>query len=147
MTKDKQQMSQKNVWLNMLRIVSLVTVFTGIIASLASHPGTEFLWRFLFNLLKNFDPLRPTLFNQDHHAINAVLGGVMIGWGTLMYLLSAPAVFNEPIRKGFLYSLTAWFICDNIGSLAADLPGNVVLNIAFYSMFYWPLRRLKQQNV
>ena len=136
-------MFTKNSWLYFLRFACLVTIFTGLIASVASHPNGDFLWKYLFDVLKNFDPMRPTLFSQDHYALNAVLGGVMIGWGVFMYYMSAPSLFSEPIRKGFIWSLVSWFICDSVGSLAAGLLGNILLNVIFFTIFILPLYMLR----
>jgi hypothetical protein len=127
-----------------LRLASLITIGTGIIASLASHPDGDFIWRVLFDLLKGFDPLRATSFTPDNYATNAVLGGVMIGWGVMMFCLSSAPMFNEQMRAIFSKSLLAWFICDSAGSYAAGLPGNVLLNVVFILMFLPPLFSLKK---
>ena len=133
----------KKTCLRWLRIASVVTIATGVIASLASHPDGDFIWRALFDVLKGFDPQSPTSFTSDNYATNAVLGGVMIGWGPLMYGLSSEEIFNERLRRIFIQSLIAWFLCDSAGSFAAGLPGNVLLNTLFILMFLPPLRALK----
>jgi hypothetical protein len=127
-----------------LRLASLATITTGIVASLASHPNGDLIWRVLFDLLKGFDLQRATSFTPDNYATNAVLGGVMIGWGVMMFHLSFVGVFNERLRGIFIKSLVAWFISDSAGSFAAGLPGNILLNVVFILMFLPPLRALKK---
>ena len=138
-------MSQK-IYLRWLQIASIATVLTGSVASFASHPSGEAIWRLLFDLLKGFDPERRTVFTPDNYATNAVLGGVMIGWGAMMFLLVSNHVFNENIRKIVLKSIALWFITDSLGSYAADLPGNIILNSVFMIMFVIPLIALRKST-
>jgi hypothetical protein len=69
----------------------------------------------------------------------------MVGWGTLMH-----RIVRGPFRRGdttlatpMLVSVLAWFAVDSTGSLAADLPGNVALNVAFLGLFVPPLVGLR----
>ena len=124
-----------------LRIVCVVTIVTGILCGLASYPATSGAWLFLFDLLSwplNGDP---AFFAADTRAVNAVLGGTMVGWGVLMYLLVTPEQItrNPVVPRMMLVALGAWFGVDSVGSLLADLPGNIVLNVAFMGLFAPPL--------
>jgi hypothetical protein len=130
--------------LTWLQLASLITVITGAIAGLGSHPATDFAWLWLFDLLQWPIDGNPALFSSDAHAINAVLGGVMMGWGLLMFKLARDDLFQEPIRAAMQAALLFWFVTDSTGSFAADLPGNVVLNGAFLLLFLIPLRLLKR---
>jgi hypothetical protein len=42
-------------------------------------------------------------------------------------------------------ALLAWFAVDSLGSWAAGLPGNIVLNVAFLLMFLPPLVSLSRR--
>jgi hypothetical protein len=129
-----------------LRAASVITVLTGLLASFASHPASDRLWLLLFDTLSwplNGDP---NAFDKVSRPLNAVLGGVMIGWGILMHGLLQSKIFCETIRKVMLRSLLLWFIADSIGSFFAEIPGNVLLNIAFLGMFLPPLLLLKQSS-
>jgi len=122
----------------------MITIVTGIACAMASHPATDVVWRTLFDLLKwPFDG-DPAAFTADTRAVNAVLGGTMVGWGVLMYLLATPqhSVAIPALQRLMLYALYAWCVVDSMGSLAAGLPGNVVLNVLFLVMFVPPLRAL-----
>lgn len=129
-----------------LQAASLITIGTGLIASLGSHPATEFVWLWLFDLLRWPLDGNPAGFSSDAQAVNAVLGGVMIGWGLLMLRLARENVFQEPIRAGMQGALLLWFVTDSMGSFAAGLPGNVVLNVVFLILFLIPLRLLKSSK-
>lgn len=83
------------MWLAWLKIACAVTVCVGLIASAASTTVGAAPWLFLFDLLKWPLDGDPVAFAGETFAVNAVLGGVMVGWGTLMYLLAA-----GPIARG-----------------------------------------------
>jgi len=64
----------------------------------------------------------------------------------LMYLLATPQSFAAipALPRLMQYALYAWFVVDCSGSLAAGLPGNLVLNVLFLAMFVPPLRALER---
>ena len=130
--------------LRSLQAAALLTMTTGLIASLGAHSATDFVWLWLFDLLRWPLDGHPAVFSNDTQAVNAVLGGVMIGWGALMLTLAREDVFDERIRVGMQASLLLWFSTDSAGSLAAGLHGNVVLNILFLLVFLIPLQLLKR---
>lgn len=129
------------IWLN---IACVITMVTGVVCALASHPATAGVWLWLFDVLKWPLDGDPAFFSADTRAVNAVLGGTMVGWGALMYLLAGtPLLLAHPqISRFMLIALMAWFVVDCMGSLAAGLPGNLVLNLGFLVLFVPPLRAL-----
>ncbi len=122
-----------------LRGACWITIGTGIVALLAAHPLGEEPWRFLFDVLKWPVDGDPAGFSSDSRAINAVLGGVMVGWGVLMLDLMRVERFDERIRRSILKSIVIWFLLDSTASFAAGLPGNVLLNLGFLALFLFPL--------
>lgn len=124
-----------------LKTASVFTILTGVICALASHVSTQGVWLSLFDVLKWPPDGDPASFNADTRAVNAVLGGVMVGWGLLMFLLSSRRVMTAApaVPRLMTISLLAWFAVDSLGSWAAGLPGNIVLNLAFLAMFLPPL--------
>ena len=130
-----------------LRIACVVTIVTGILCALASYPATASAWLFLFDLLSwplNGDP---AFFAADTRAVNAVLGGTMVGWGVLMYLFATPEQMkhNPALPRMMMVALGAWFVVDSGGSLLAELPGNIVLNVAFMGLFVPPLVAIQRR--
>jgi hypothetical protein len=129
-----------------LQAASLVTIFTGLVSALASHPATAGLWLWLFDALQWPLDGNPAALGPEAYALNGVLGGVMVGWGVLMWLLA-----RGPIQAGqtalarfMLIGIIAWFLVDSSASFAANIPGNVVLNVGFLLMFLPPLIRLQR---
>lgn len=77
--------------------------------------------------------------------VHAVLGAVMVGWGSLMLWLTL-----GPLRRGrreawtmFVAALLAWFIPDTAYSLLSGFWQNAVLNTVFALLFALPLIALK----
>jgi hypothetical protein len=114
---------------------------------MASYPATAGAWLFLFDVLSwpiNGDP---AFFSEDTRAVNAVLGGTMVGWGVLMFLLATPdhVTRNPALPRLMLVALGAWFGVDSVGSWLAELPGNIVLNVAFMGLFVPPLVAIQRR--
>ena len=137
---------QTKFFINWLKLACIITGLTGMIAAAASTVSGSGIWLFLFDLLKwplNNDP---SGFQDETLAVNAVLGGVMLGWATLMFFL-----VNGPISKGntelikyILIALIVWFLVDSTGSVLAGLSANVVLNVLFLALFIPPLMALRR---
>lgn len=137
----------KTVCILWLKIACVVTIVVGLVAAAAStHAGSE-PWRFLFDLLTWPIDGNPGVFPSSTLSVNAVLGGVMVGWGTLMYLL-----VSGPLNAGrletvqpILIGIIVWFLVDSSGSFLANIPGNVLLNLSFLCLFVPPLYQLHRE--
>jgi hypothetical protein len=64
-----------------------------------------------------------------------------------MYLLVAPEqmTHNPALPRMMVVALGAWFVIDSVGSLLAELPGNIVLNVAFMALFVPPLVAIQRR--
>jgi len=99
----------------------------------------------VLNLLYFSSPGGRPVFDQAAVAyitfICAVLGAVMIGWGTiLLFALFGP--FRRRHREGWrmlAVSLLAWFIPDTAFSLWSGFWQNAVLNCVMAGLFAIPL--------
>ena len=126
------------------QLACVITMVTGVICALASHPATEDVWLYLFDALKWPLDGNPAAFSADTRAVNAVLGGTMVGWGLLMYLLARHITTMVGLPRILLMAIVAWFVVDCTGSLLANMPGNVLLNIIFLGLFMPPLLVLQR---
>ena len=131
-----------------LQVMCAITVAFGLVSAAASFPATDKLWLFLLDLLKWPIDGNPSQFDLTSRALNAVLGGVMVGWGTLMFLLVRNFLNNDfvLVRKLMLIGIMSWFVIDSTGSFFAKLPGNVLLNLSFLCLFLPPLLLVKSEN-
>lgn len=57
----------------------------------------------------------------------AIYGGLMVGWGVMIYLLGRGASAPRAAAVG----IVAWWVVDSAGSIAVGFPLNVLLNTAF----------------
>jgi hypothetical protein len=87
--------------------------------------------------LDNFGPEQVRYISLSH----AVIGGVMVGWGVALLLVT-----RELLAKGsrmgwnlIAISLGAWFIPDTTYSLLSGYWQNAALNIVFLALFALPL--------
>lgn len=125
----------------LLKVASGIVIGFGVIAVLAALPSTSGVMRFLADLI--FWPVdgAQTVSADETRLLSAISGGLMVGWGLLLWLLAARLFPNDPDlgRRLILPSISAWFVVDSLGSIAAGAPINALFNIAFLPMFFVPL--------
>jgi hypothetical protein len=145
---EKENIMDKKISAIWLQFACAIAVATGLVSAAASFPATDGLWLFLFDLLKWPIDGNPSQFDLTTRAVNAVLGGVMVGWGTLMFLLVRNFLKKDYalVRKLILVSIVSWFVIDSIGSFLAELPGNLLLNVSFLCLFLPPLLFVKNEK-
>lgn len=126
-----------------LKAASAVVMAFGLIVAMAAHPATGGVASLLADLL--FWPINghPTLDAPAARLLAAIGGGVLIGWGVLLWHVAVEVLPANPALAARLVrsSLIAWFAVDSIGSIAAGAPLNAALNILFLAAFLWPLSR------
>ena len=130
--------------IHVIKSSSIMTVATGLISVLASSPTTQGPWLFLLDLLDWPLDGAPSTFAKESLVLNAVLGGVMIGWGVLMFVVCDELHKSSRLVRGMMVSLLCWFIADSTGSFVSGVYGNIVLNVMFLVMFMVPLLKLKR---
>lgn len=113
----------------------------GVVLAFAALPATSGPTVLLADLV--FWPIDGAQeLSQESRLLSAVIGGVMVGWGTLLLLMIRELFPREPdlVRKLILRSVWAWFVVDSVGSMVAEAPINVVLNLGFLLAFVIPWR-------
>ena len=79
--------------------------------------------------------------------LSALLGGILFGWGILIWFLSSKIydIAPEQIRKIVLISLISWFIVDSLGSVFSSNSSNAIANIFLLLLLVGPLwKRAKE---
>lgn len=128
----------------LLKTACVATIGTGLVSLAASHPAGDGLWSLVFDALRwPIDGGQGT-FSSEARVLNAVCGGMLAGWGSLMYwLVDGPiARGDQGARRAFATSVLIWFALDSAGSFAAGWPGNVALNCIFLIALLGPLAAL-----
>lgn len=129
-----------------LKLAAAVTIGFGAIILLGAHPTTDIVLRFVssFIFLAPFDTAA-RIINDDGTLLSAILGGVMIGWGAMIWQVTQHVLPENPglAKRLILPPLILWFITDSAASLVSAAPFNAVLNVAFFAMFLLPLFRIR----
>jgi hypothetical protein len=128
-----------------MKTASALVVGFGVLSLLGAHPATAEPLRFLIDLI--FWPLdgNETLSAPATRLICAIGGGLMVGWGLMLWQVVTRLYPRDPelARTLILTGIGAWFVVDSAGSIAAGAPLNAIFNIGFLAAFAVPLRRPK----
>lgn len=126
-----------------LKAASALIVGFGIITVSATIPAAAGLARFLIDMI--FWPIdgAQTLAAPETRLLCAIAGGLMTGWGAMLWLAATRLYPQAPELAGtmIMVSLATWFIVDSLGSILAGAPLNAVLNMGFLPIFLIPLMR------
>lgn len=82
--------------------------------------------------------------------LNAILGGVLIGFGVMIWLVAERVYRGDETlgRTLILIPLLSWCVTDGLGSILAGAWFNAVLNLAILAAFLapllWPLDAAKR---
>lgn len=78
--------------------------------------------------------------------LSAICGGVLVGWGVLLWLVADRLAARDPglARSMILLSLGAWFVVDSTGSVLSGGHWNVLGNLGFLLLFAVPAWHLPQ---
>ena len=127
MTSDK-----RTFW---LRAGAALVIASGALIALGSHPAIAAPLRLVADLLIwPFDGLQP-IETSEARLLAAIGGGVLVGWGVMLWQLAPEPAAHRIIRT----SVLAWFVVDSGGSLLAGVPLNVVGNLVFLALFLIPI--------
>jgi hypothetical protein len=126
-----------------LKAASAIVFGFGVLTALAALPALAGPTRILADIM--FWPLdgAQSLAAPEARILCAIGGGVMAGWGALLWLVAAKLYPRDPelARTMTLASVGIWFAIDSFASILAGAPVNAVLNIGFLLLFVLPLRR------
>lgn len=126
-----------------LRFAAGVTMATGVALALGAIPSLNLPVRLLADLLVWPMDGTQTLAANETRLAFAIGGGVMLGWGLMIWHLAGEPMARMPdtIRPIIHASVLGWFLLDSAGSIAAGTALNVLANLAFLALFLFPLRK------
>jgi hypothetical protein len=131
-----------------LRLAAAVTIATGFLLAIAALPSLNLPVRLLADLLIwPFDGSESLVAAETRLPL-AIGGGVMLGWGVMIWQLAGEPMRKAPdaIRAIIRTSAVAWFVVDSLASIAAGAGLNVVANAAFLALFLVPMARRAGQG-
>lgn len=128
-----------------LKAASAMLMIVGIAVALAAHPATSGVANLFADLA--FLPLdgHPHVEGSSARLLAAIGGGVMFGWGLMLWQVVAHVLPKDPALAANLIrtSVIAWFVVDSAASLVAGAYFNAAFNVVFLGLFLWPLPQLK----
>lgn len=127
--------------LKLMRATFWLFIGFGLASAAASHPATQAPWGLLHDILQWPVDGEPRLQGPNERVLCAVLGGILVGWSTLMlWMLKGPVAQGDPSAvRAYSVAVLAWFVVDTTASLVAGWPGNALLNVASLLTGWGPL--------
>jgi hypothetical protein len=127
---------------NGLRAAAGITIAFGLLIALSALPALNLPMRLLADLLLwPLDGGQP-LTAPDTRLMLAIGGGVMAGWGVMIWQLAGAPFARAPeeTRRIILTSVLVWFTVDSTASVLAGATLNAVANLGFLALFLLPMR-------
>lgn len=123
-----------------LRFAAGVTMGFGLMTALAALPQLAAPTVMLADILIWPVDGAETGSLPEARLLYAIAGGVLTGWGWMIWLLAGEAMERQPelVRTVIRQSLLLWFAVDSTGSVLAGAPLNVLANGAFLALFLVP---------
>ena len=123
-------------------------MLTGLLFSGGAVAFSDFGVRFLLDLVFFRIGEGPEALEESHRLVNAILGGAMVGWGAMIWLLVDRFLVQAPrdIKRILLVGLGTWFVVDSAGSIASGGWLNAVLNVGFLAVFLLPLIKIPAER-
>jgi hypothetical protein len=126
-----------------LKCASAIVIGFGLLTALAAWPALNLPTLWLVDLM--FFPFdgQQSLGAPESRILCAILGGILVGFGILQWLITTRLFAREPAlaRQMLLTSMGSWFVVDSIASVMAGAPFNAVMNVPFLLLFVIPLWR------
>ncbi len=126
-----------------LRAASALVIGFGVLVVVAAYPATAGLTMFLLDFILWPIDGAHSVVTPELRLVFAISGGIMTGWGILLWLIATRLYPREPqlARSMILVSIGVWFVVDSTASIFAGAPLNALLNTSFLLMFGLPLWR------
>ncbi len=128
-----------------MQAASAIVIGFGALIALGAHPDLNGILVFLADvMIWPYDGAQ-TGETSEFRLLSAIAGGVMVGWGLMLWILSGRGMREAPelSKTIILVSLWCWFIVDTTGSIIAQAYLNGLGNALFLAAFVLPLRALK----
>ena len=124
-----------------LKAGSGLTIFFGLLIAIASIPAAAAPVEILADLI--FFPVdgAQEVGAPETRLMSAIGGGVMTGWGIMMWMLATRLYPKEPglTKQLIVTAIVAWFVVDSTGSVMSGAPLNALFNVSFLLIFCVPL--------
>lgn len=126
-----------------LKITAIVVGSFGPVFFLGTMALTQEPARFTLDLLSWPVDGATTWLSPDTRFLSALTGGFLLGWGVMIWGLSAWVhdAAPEGVRRAVLAGTLAWFCLDSAGSIASGNAPNAAFNVIVLFVAVGPLWR------
>jgi hypothetical protein len=126
-----------------LKITAIVVGSFGPVFFLGTMASTSEPARFTLDLLSWPIDGATTYTSPDTRFLGALTGGFLLGWGVMIWCLSAWVYDKAPdfVRKAVLVGLLSWFCLDSTGSIVSGNASNALFNLGVLLLAVGPLWR------
>jgi len=126
-----------------LKIAAIVVGSFGPVFFLGTMALTQEPARFTLDLLSWPLDGATTFASPDTRFLSALTGGFLLGWGVMIWCLSAWVhdAAPEGVRRSVLTGTLAWFCLDSAGSIASGNASNATFNVIVLLLAVGPLWR------
>ncbi len=126
-----------------LKVTAVVVGSFGPVFFLGTMEATQEPARWSLDLLSWPIDGATTFEHPDTRFLSALTGGFLLGWGIMIWCLSARVYDAAPdaVRRSVLLGLLSWFILDSAGSIASGNVSNALFNIVVLLIAVGPLWR------
>ena len=123
-----------------LKFAAAITVATGLVIAVAAIPALAAPTEMLVALVVPGADV-DTLGTPIARTLAAVSGGVLVGWGILLWMIADSVLGTNPglASRLVVASIVSWFAVDSAMSIAAGAWPNVILNCGFLLLFLPPV--------
>ena len=129
-----------------LKITAIVVGSFGPVFFLGTMAATSEPARWTLDLLSWPLDGGTTYADPDTRFLSALTGGFLLGWGVMIWCLSAWVYDAAPeaVRRSVLTGVLAWFVLDSAGSIASGNASNAAFNVLVLLVavgpLWWPAR-------
>ena len=132
----------QNHWsTSVLKLAAATTILFGVMLALIAFPplSAPATW-FTDLVIWPFDGQQP-IAATEARLYGVVLGGVMMGWGVMQWMVLTQLHPSDPIlaRKLMMNSAIVWFVVDSTGSVIVGGALNVLPNAVLLAMIVLPI--------
>lgn len=126
-----------------LKVAAVVIGVGGPIFALGSMEQTMEPARLTLDILSWPLDGATTYEHPDTRFLSALTGGFLMGWGVMVWMLSAYVydLAPEGVRKSLLAGALAWFLTDSAGSIASGNASNAAFNMIVLLLVVGPMWR------
>lgn len=128
-----------------MKFAAIIFVVFGLLSAIAAWPPLSAPQRLLAEMIfMDFDG-SVTIASQSERLLSAILGGLIAGWGVILWQLVDKLYLDNPalVGKMIMSSILTWYIVDSAASVVAGAPLNFIGNLSFLALFAIPLWRAK----